>query len=310
MTHPLPRSRRGFTLIELLVVISIIAVLVGLLLPAVQKVREAGARTQSTNNMKQIALGMHSLAGSNGDCLPPAYIEPTVKATDPYSGPFLNSTGGGFFFVLPYIEQGPLFAQGVDKTGLPSPYVTVVQSAQLKTFTATLDETAFDRTTISKASYGVTSYAMNFQVFGRPNHPLGVNNKGSFLYDCVGATRLTSIKDGLSNTIMLAERRAGCKGTLGNYTEGGIWSGGSWNANYMPIFASAERDGSTIAVAIPQPQPTDSTCVTGRATAFTVAGCLVALCDGSVRPVRTSVDPTQWYNALTPNGREILDGDW
>src|SRR5437879_1086509 len=101
--------RKGFTLIELLVVIAIIAILIGLLVPAVQKVREAAARAQCTNNLKQIGLALHSYHGAN-KYFPPGYIDGN---TDPASTPD-NDVGPGWgwaSFILPYVDQGSLYSQ-------------------------------------------------------------------------------------------------------------------------------------------------------------------------------------------------------
>jgi prepilin-type N-terminal cleavage/methylation domain-containing protein len=102
-------ARRAFTLIELLVVIAIVAVLMGLLLAAVQKVRSAAARMSSTNNLKQIALAAHAFNDANNDRLPnPAEpINPGLPATA--ANPW-NQATGPFFQLLPYLEQGPLYA--------------------------------------------------------------------------------------------------------------------------------------------------------------------------------------------------------
>src|SRR5205809_1054298 len=98
-------GRRAFTLIEVLVVIAIIAVLIGLLLPAVQKVREAAARAQCMNNLKQIGLGTINCAQTYQDLLPPGPYG-MYPTTGPNAGTAAyNGSGGAFFHILPFIEQ-------------------------------------------------------------------------------------------------------------------------------------------------------------------------------------------------------------
>src|SRR5215207_5859307 len=103
--------RRGFTLIELLVVIAIIAILIGLLLPAVQKVREAANRIKCTNHLKQLGLAAHSYHDSQG------HLPPVVGYYPPASGAF----GTCFFHLLPYLEQDPLFRTALGTVPFPAP---------------------------------------------------------------------------------------------------------------------------------------------------------------------------------------------
>lgn len=301
------RIRKGFTLIELLVVIAIIAILIGLLLPAIQKVREAAARSTSQNNLKQIVIGFHSMADVRSGFLPPVYIESWVDPAQGhmYSGPYLKATGTAFFFLLPYIEQDAVFKQlGVNGTdvyngwGSPAAFRT-----QIKTFQADLDPTVTDKI----YDWAPSSYGVNYQVFGRPEHPWG------WAWGCMGANKLVKMPDGTSNTVMVAEKRGGCNAgsnTTTNYNNGNLWGHGWWNAGWMTMFANTDIYGPASSATAnawqtPQDTPLNTTCQEWRATAFSAGGCQVGMCDGGVKTVKPGVTSAVWKGALTPSGGEV-----
>src|SRR5579871_1889418 len=173
----------GFTLIELLVVIAIIAVLIGLLLPAVQKVRETANRAQCSNNLKQQVLAVQNYAGVFSDRLPPAnfYYQPT------------GAQGSTYFALLPYLEQGNLYNlytyNGQGYLGVdPTP---------LKVFQCPSDPT--QRGGVSQGQ-GLTSYSMNSALFAPGN--IGAQVGGVTPY------HLGNIPDGSSNTVAFVEQVA------------------------------------------------------------------------------------------------------
>jgi len=156
---PTPRrTPRGFTLIELLVVIAIIGVLLGLLLPAVQKVREAAARVRSANNLKQIALASHSCHDAHGR-LPP------MLGDYPASGPN-GGTGTVFFHLLPFVEQDNHYRAALNPaTGrYEAPYAGA-NATPVNTYSNPADPSAGGQPTVN--GLAVSGYAANFLAFGR-----------------------------------------------------------------------------------------------------------------------------------------------
>jgi len=202
----LATSRRGFTLIELLVVIAIIALLIGLLLPAVQKVREAAARSEATNNLKQLGLAVHNAHDAH------------QKAPMMF-GNFAGRDGTVFYHLLPYLEQGNLWNQGPN----------AARSVPVKAFRHPLDITydtgAFSLTVatdippwVSGSSvWGLSSFSANWQFFG--------DESG----------KLTDITDGTSTTIMFNEKYAVAK-------NGGVVTGANlWGYGVRPALSVAQR---------------------------------------------------------------------
>jgi prepilin-type N-terminal cleavage/methylation domain-containing protein/prepilin-type processing-associated H-X9-DG protein len=217
---PVLTPRRGFTLIELLVVIAIIAVLIGLLLPAVQKVREASARSSCGNNLKQIGLALHQYEGVNG--IYPAGSLWDVNGVNVNLGPIT-------IYLLPFIEQDNLYklynlATATDNQTYPGSS-TLLASTVIKTYLCPSDTTPSVWTNgravsnysasngssqrIDNGAVPCGSYA-TFNSYGlAPYDQKLASGMGPF--NRVGApVRRAQVTDGLSNTIFFGEVRPEC----------------------------------------------------------------------------------------------------
>jgi prepilin-type N-terminal cleavage/methylation domain-containing protein len=153
--------RKGFTLIELLVVIAIIAILIALLVPAVQKVREAAARLQSANNLKNMALACHSYHDTYKS-MPPGY---TSSYTYTWNGSYYSGTGsswGPFVDILPYIEQAAMYAQikaGTSPSTTLPIYVNPADSTYGKVVTSNTLATGYSPGPVQQVTYIASPYS-------------------------------------------------------------------------------------------------------------------------------------------------------
>ncbi|HZV03462.1 MAG TPA: DUF1559 domain-containing protein [Gemmataceae bacterium] len=214
-------SGRAFTLIELLVVIAIIAVLLGLLLPAVQKVREAASLMTCKNNLKQIGLAMHNYHDSQSG-FPVGYYDPTPWPPG-YQTPEGLDHGPGWgwgAFLLPYLEQGNLYNQINFKVDVGDPSMAAVVSTPLKIFICPSDPNYVSTFTITSNSaatnVGPSPTGLNSWVLATGNYVAcngndGVDDfttpphTGAFLRASKGF-RVGDITDGLSNTLFVCDR--------------------------------------------------------------------------------------------------------
>jgi Protein of unknown function (DUF1559) len=175
MTQKGRARRRGVSSADLLVLLALLLFAAALLVPAVQRVREAAARMQSTNNLKQLALGMHSFHDAN-------------KSFPPAVGEFANKTGSAHFFILPYIEQQALYNQGTDAV-----WDNSVWSKRIAIFIDMRDTTG-PPDGLYKSWLATTNYPVNWLVFKD------------------GGATFAQIPDGTSNTLMFAQRYQVCNG--------------------------------------------------------------------------------------------------
>jgi prepilin-type N-terminal cleavage/methylation domain-containing protein len=339
------RRWRGFTLIELLVVIAIIAVLIGLLLPAVQKVREAAARAQSQNNLKQLVLATHNCNDVYGKLPPTIGAFPNGTNGTDWGLPSLPSRfGTQFYFLLPYIEQDNVYKDRIINGNGTHSGNSWWTGAIIKTFQAPADPSlpAGGNTWCCGADgtgRGATSYAANWHVF-----------RGGWDEDWQvgGVTRFANISDGLSNTVFFAERYSIC----GNPAQRGanallyvehVWQEDGQNAGPTAQFnhPPTNGDGSLFApsfyaqapqsqlnhpeqrlanypwsyMALPQVAPPVKPsggvqCDPTRLQAFSAGGIQVGMGDGSVRGVSPGISQATWGKAIDPADGFALGSDW
>jgi prepilin-type N-terminal cleavage/methylation domain-containing protein/prepilin-type processing-associated H-X9-DG protein len=344
MSQPRKGARSGFTLIELLVVIAIIGVLMGLLLPAIQRVRAAANRTACSNNMKQIGLALIS-ANTAQNRLPPAFGQ--------YNGKFPNIVSGGnqypygasiFFHLLPHLEQAGSYQRLPPLINYPAAGALVLAPAA--PLGGQLDENA--------AVYKVPSYICPADITGDPSgvtassglstlpgavgSSWGENSYAAnyFLFGLVSSPKLPeSVPDGLSSTIFFTEKPPICTSTQG--TGGNLWAG----APFFPTSTSSNpvNFGGTFGI-FPYATPAINAyripnAVNGFTTTFQLiapgsqcnpldagsphdSGINVAMGDGSARFISNSVSATTWAALVTPypvaallqNRSDVPGQDW
>jgi prepilin-type N-terminal cleavage/methylation domain-containing protein/prepilin-type processing-associated H-X9-DG protein len=309
------RNRAGFTLIELLVVIAIIAVLIGLLLPAVQKVREAAARVSCQNNMKQIGLALHNYHD--------AYQQLPYATNARHNSE--RCTWAAHLF--PFIEEGTLIPQAV--AAAPDPTTRNIgrpTNFGSKVYTCPSYGISVD----VGGDYGLTSYLAvtarsTEQHDSWNNHSLGVfvrrchyrdsNQSRSDLsnVDFNGPpTRIDGIPDGTSNTLMVGERPADAENVWGawSYSELDSVLGIAHNTG---SFVAARRDQDGVACPVgpqyPQaPRYPGNWCGLHHFHSNHTGGMNWVFADGSVRFLTYNVGTDQWLALATKAGGEVISG--
>lgn len=321
--------RKGFTLIELLVVIAIIAILIALLVPAVQKVRAAARRAECGNNLKQIGIAIHAFAD----------VKKELPATREYynlswsrnlnrnrNGDFYGSI---FWHLLPHIEQGNLYERGIKyRTNRQTwngrlPDGTFTRSVKIATYICpsdpTITSTGFPVHAAGGSNYAGASYLANYQLFSVAQY----NNHFASPY------QIDNIPDGSSNTIAFAEGMAQCgySGGISRVNSRRIWAYPHPYVCYVyPIFGCNHRNctnsyARNYIIGGPAPrtnlwnQPPQfdalkKTCNFTQAQALHDGTIQILLMDGHVHLVSQGVTVNTWQFAMMPDDGQTLGADW
>jgi prepilin-type N-terminal cleavage/methylation domain-containing protein len=324
--------RTGFTLIELLVVIAIIAILIGLLLPAVQKVREAAARTRSANNMKQIALACHAYESANKSM--PPYLSSNYSY-DIYWN-WTGAQNGAYFAILPYVEQSAIYEAA--RTGTNTFDSSKVAEQVIRVFINPTDPTvgADGRVKVMVTDYSSWPYKTNEYLRGASGYAINTSILGyeysvsyAFWPDYNYSYRDTALlerraQDGVSNVMLLIEHNSACTGSFPDYYyswgyapatatwrspagfQGYYYNYKSWGYQYGT--PQSVRFGATL-------NNCDYTFSWGdygyvsvyQINAPRTGSVLVAMADASVRSVSSNVGPYAFAIAAGPSDGEPLD---